>query len=154
LILGDIASNPLDLSTADGRPSTALAARDRLARMVGADRDGFSTADALAFAQAAEDCLMDRLAQAAERACSSTIGRPAAAVIAGSGDFLARRLANRVIEPDGSVVSLKDAWGAVASSAGCAYALVQLATERFGGEAAGAGTRLPPPGPLPENPRS
>jgi hypothetical protein len=75
---------------------------------------------------------MDRLAQAAERSCRPTIGRPAAAVIAGSGDFLARRLARRVIEPDGPIVSLKEAWGAVASSAGCAFALVQLAAERFG----------------------
>jgi probable H4MPT-linked C1 transfer pathway protein len=132
LILGDIESSPLDRSTADGRPSTAEAARDRLARMVGTDRDGFSAADALAFAQAADACLLDRLARAAERACAPTIGRPAAAVIAGSGDFLARRLAQRVIEPGGPIINLKDAWGAGASAAGCATALVHLAAERFG----------------------
>ena len=34
LTLGDIESNPTDLSTADGRPATVEAARDRLARMV------------------------------------------------------------------------------------------------------------------------
>jgi probable H4MPT-linked C1 transfer pathway protein len=132
LTLGDIESNPSDLSTADGRPSTAEAARDRLARMVGADRDGFTAEDALAFARAADSCLMDRLAQAAERSCRPAIGRPAAAVVAGSGDFLARRLARRVIEPGGPIVSVKEAWGTVASSAGCAFALVQLAAERFG----------------------
>jgi probable H4MPT-linked C1 transfer pathway protein len=138
LTLGEIPSDPIDISPADGRPATADAAVDRLARMVGADRDGFSTADALAFAQAADACLMDRLAQVAERACRSTIGRPTAAVVAGSGDFLARRLARRVIEPRGPVVSLKEAWGAVASSAGCAYALVHLASERFGSDGDGA----------------
>ena len=131
LTLGDIASNPIDLSTADGRPATAEAARDRLARMVGADRDGFSADDALAFAQAADRCLIDRLVRAAERACRATIGRPAAAVIAGSGDFLARRLARRLHRAGGPVISLKEAWGPVASSAGCAYALVQLASERL-----------------------
>ena len=68
LTLGDIESNPSDLSTADGRPATVEAARDRLARMVGADRDGFSADDALAFAQAADECLIDRLVLAAERA--------------------------------------------------------------------------------------
>jgi probable H4MPT-linked C1 transfer pathway protein len=151
LTLGDIASNPLDLSTADGRPSTADAARDRLARMVGADRDGFRVDDALAFAQAADVCLMDRLARAAERACHPTIGRPAAAVIAGSGDFLARRLAERIIEPGGPIVSLKAAWGAVASSAGCAFALVQLAAERFGPD--GPGPRYSPHGLLLETKR-
>jgi probable H4MPT-linked C1 transfer pathway protein len=129
LTLGDIPSDPLDLSTADGRPSTADAARDRLARMIGADRDGFSCDDAVGFAQAADACLSDRLEHAAGRACRPTIGRPTAAVIAGSGDFLARRLASRVIGPDGPIISLKEAWGERASAAGCAFALVRLASE-------------------------
>jgi probable H4MPT-linked C1 transfer pathway protein len=131
LTLGDIAGNPGDLATADGRPATVDAARDRLARMVGADRDGFREDDARALAQAAEDCLIDRLVRAAERAAGPTIGRPAAAVVAGSGEFLARRLATRIIEPNGPIIGLNEAWGAVASSAGCAYALVKLAVERF-----------------------
>jgi (4-(4-[2-(gamma-L-glutamylamino)ethyl]phenoxymethyl)furan-2-yl)methanamine synthase len=131
LILGDIVSNPLDLSTADGRPATAEAARDRLARMIGADRESFSSADAREFAMAADRCLTDRLARAAERACQGTIGRPAAAIVAGSGEFLAARVARCVIEPDGPVISLNDAWGQVASAAGCAYAVVQLAAEHL-----------------------
>jgi (4-(4-[2-(gamma-L-glutamylamino)ethyl]phenoxymethyl)furan-2-yl)methanamine synthase len=131
LILGDIESNPLDLSTADGRPATPEAARDRLARMIGADRDSFSVDDAYAFARAADSCLMQRLTRAAERACQATIGRPAAAVIAGSGDFLARRLARCLIGPDGPMFRLDEAWGPVASAAGCAFALVQLASERI-----------------------
>ena len=36
-----------------------------------------------------------------------------------------------VIEPGGSSLSLKEAWGSSASSAGCAHALVELAKERF-----------------------
>jgi len=131
LTLGDIESNPADLDTADGRPATAQAARDRLARMVCADRDGLSADDVFAFAQAADLCLMNRLTQAAHRVCERTIDRPSTAVIAGSGDFLARRLALRVIEPDGQIISLKEAWGTLASQAGCAYALVALASERF-----------------------
>ena len=66
-----------------------------------------------------------------ERACHATIGRPTTAVIAGSGDFLALRLARRLIGPDRPLVSLKKAWGEIASSAGCAFALVQLASEQF-----------------------
>jgi (4-(4-[2-(gamma-L-glutamylamino)ethyl]phenoxymethyl)furan-2-yl)methanamine synthase len=131
LILGEIESNPLDLSTADGRPATPEAARDRLARMIGADRDSFSEEDAYAFAQAADSCLRERLARAAEGACRTTIGMPATAVIAGSGDFLARRLARRLVGPGGSLIRLEEAWGPVASAAGCAYALVQLASERL-----------------------
>ncbi len=132
LILGEIASDPKDHSTADGRPATTYAARDRLARMVGADRDGFSSEDALAFAKAVDDCLLARLSAAAERACLSTVGRPQTAIVSGSGEFLARRLAERIIEPAGVILGLHEAWDPVSSSAGCAYALLVLAEERLG----------------------
>jgi probable H4MPT-linked C1 transfer pathway protein len=132
LILGDLAPDPIDHSTADGRPATASCALDRLARMVCADREGFSADDALALARDADLALLRRLQLAAERACQPTIGRPAAAVVAGSGEFLARRLAQQVIEPGGAIISLKEAWGAGASSAACAYALAVLASERLG----------------------
>ena len=131
LTLGDLAANPSDLSTADGRPATVEAARDRLARMVGADRDAFSDDDAHAFAKSADECLTQRLVLAAERASAATIGRPAVAVVAGSGEFLARRVARRIIETDGPIIGLRELWGTVASSAGCAFALVKLAAERF-----------------------
>ena len=110
--------------------------RDRLARMVGADRDSFSALDAIAFAQAADECLMARLCEAAHRACAATIGPPAAAVISGSGSFLAKRLAYRLVGLGGPVISLEEAWGAVASSAGCAFALVTLAAEILGVDSA------------------
>ncbi len=129
LTLGEVRSDPLDLSSADGRPATADAAVDRLARMIGSDRDGFSSEDAFAFAEAADHVLMARLEEAANRATGAAIGRPRHAVVAGSGEFLARRLAGRVFEPGGRVVSLEQAWGPVASSAACAHALVDLAEE-------------------------
>lgn len=129
LTLGEIRSDPKDLSPADGRPATADAAVDRLARMVGADRDGFTSGDAFAFAQAADESLTTRLVEAAARASAATVGRPRHAVVAGSGEFLARRVASRVLEPGGQVVSLSDAWGPVASHAACAHALVTLASE-------------------------
>ena len=110
LTLGNIESNPSDLSTADGRPATIEAARDRMARMVGADRDGFSTQDALEFCVAADRRLLDRLAQAARLAAVPTIGHVTAAVVAGSGEFLRRRLASDLLEPDGSIIGLKEAW--------------------------------------------
>jgi len=126
LTLGAIPPDPEDLATADGRPATPDAARDRLARMVGADRDGFGADDALAMARAADSALLDRLATAASRAA---VGRPRHAVVAGSGEALARRLAGRVLEPGGSIVSLSEAWGPVASDAACAHALAVLAVE-------------------------
>jgi probable H4MPT-linked C1 transfer pathway protein len=127
LTLGEIRSDSKDLSTADGRPSTADAAVDRMARMVGADRDGFTTEDAFAFAQSADEALLDRLEAASRRA---SLTRPAQVVISGSGEFLARRLAKRILEPDGTIVSVEESWGPIASSAACAYALVLLAAEQ------------------------
>ena len=133
LTLGEIDSDPKDLSTPDGRPATAEAARDRLARMVGADRDGFTADDAVAFARAADEALVQRLASAARRACRGAGVSPRAAVIAGAGESLARRLALKAIEPGGPVLSLREVWGPLASSAGCAFALLGLAREQFAG---------------------
>jgi probable H4MPT-linked C1 transfer pathway protein len=130
LTLGEIPADPKDLSTADGRPATQAAARNRLARMIGTDQDAFTADDALAFAHAADEALLARLEVAADRACRPTIGRPSSAVVAGSGEFLARRLAQRVVAPGGAIIGLNEAWGTVASSAGCAHALLVLASER------------------------
>jgi (4-(4-[2-(gamma-L-glutamylamino)ethyl]phenoxymethyl)furan-2-yl)methanamine synthase len=130
LTLDEIVSEPKNLSTADGRPATKAAALDRLARMLGTDRDTFTGGDALEFARAADEALLTRMAAAADRACRATIGRPGRAVVAGSGEFLARRLAHRLIEPGGTIIGLNAAWGTVASSAGCAHALLVLSRER------------------------
>jgi hypothetical protein len=75
--------------------------------------------------------LITRLAAAAKRAAQPSIENFASAVVAGSGEFLARRLAGRLVGRDGRVISLKESWGPVASSAGCASAVVRLAAQRF-----------------------
>ena len=55
LLLGELAEDPLSTATADGRPATRAAAHDRLARMICADREMFSEADALAAAGAVRE---------------------------------------------------------------------------------------------------
>jgi probable H4MPT-linked C1 transfer pathway protein len=126
LMLGDIGSDPSDLETADGRPATVENARDRLARMVCADREELSVDDALALARSAEDSLLRRLVRAAERSCRATIGSPRFAIVAGSGEFLARRVAVSLLGPDRPITSLAEAWGPAASEAACARALLEL----------------------------
>lgn len=130
LTLGDIPDAPADRDTADGRPATADAARDRLARMVGSDRDDISGADARALARAADAALLGRLAAAAQRACGPLGGAPEVVITSGSGEFLARRLAG-VVAPGAEVVSLETLWGPAASAAACARALIELASERL-----------------------
>jgi probable H4MPT-linked C1 transfer pathway protein len=139
LTLEEIASDPKDLSTADGRPATRAAARDRLSRMIGTDRDAFTAEDALGLARAADEVLLARLEASALRACEATVGRPRAAVVAGSGEFLARRLALRLLDPGATILGLNEAWGPVASSAGCAHALLVLAGERERGASVAVG---------------
>lgn len=133
LTLGFIPPEPNNHDTADGRARTVDAARDRMARMVCADRDGFSADDARALALAADEALLARLEAAARRATKG-IGPPRAAVISGSGDFLARRLADRLLAADGVTIELRQAWGQAASSAGCAHALLELAREHDAAE--------------------
>jgi uncharacterized hydantoinase/oxoprolinase family protein len=121
--------DPTDLATADGRPATVEAARGRLARMVGADSEGFSQDDARELAGSADALLLDRLEAAARRACS-VIGPLATIVTCGSGSSLARRVGLRMVESDRSIISLADAWGPAAAAAGCAHALLALVQEK------------------------
>lgn len=130
VLLGDIPPDPFDRETADGHPRTTSACVARLARMVGSDADGFTHDDAVALARAADDALMARLVVSGGNACAGAgIERPRVAIVSGSGALLARRLAERLVPPPGTIRPLADAWGPEASEAACAYALVQLATE-------------------------
>jgi len=131
LLLGDLAPDAADVSTADGRPSTPDAAHERLARMVGADRETCSRTDAEALARAADRILVDRLIEAARRASAATIGETKVAVVSGEGEFLARRVASALLGKEGVVHSLGSLWGQSASEAACAHALVELAAERW-----------------------
>ena len=117
--LGEVPEDPDDRSTADGRPVTLDASRDRLARMIGADREGFSATDAVRFADSVREAFLSRLAVAADRQGSR---RPAVVVVSGSGEFLARRFAARRLGAGGRLLSLSEEWGPAASDAACAWA--------------------------------
>lgn len=127
LTLGDRPEDPEDQSTADGRPATVSAARDRLARMVGADREGFSPADAIKLSESFRELFLARLVQAVEVARVRVNERPSVVVVSGSGEFFAAHLASRVIAPGGRVIRLSELWGPDASDAACAHALLEIA---------------------------
>ena len=55
LVLDQLAEDPANVQTADGRPATKAAARARLARMVAADGDEFNHRDAVTVAESAAD---------------------------------------------------------------------------------------------------
>ena len=126
LMLGDLAENFEDHETADGRPATRVAARARLARMIGADCDHFSWEDAVAFAEECQKSLLDRLACATHVMIETLSTKVTLAVLSGTGEFLARRLVERVFGGKLRVTRLSDIWGAPASEVGCARALLAL----------------------------
>jgi probable H4MPT-linked C1 transfer pathway protein len=128
LLRGAIDEDTTDTRTADVRPATRDAACARLARMVGADPEGFPCDDARDLAQALDEALLARLENAAARACEP-IGPPAVVVVAGSGRHVATRLAARLLPGGGRLVDLDTTWGPEASEAGCAHALILLVTD-------------------------
>jgi probable H4MPT-linked C1 transfer pathway protein len=127
LILDDLAEEPNSNNTADGRPATRAHARDRLARTICADRDAFSFDDALGLAEAASRHQLARLAAA----LSGVLGRmrlPKTIVVSGQGEFLARRLIERM-RITAHVVSLGQQLGAQLSRCAPAHALAVIARE-------------------------
>lgn len=130
LALGRIAENPADRSTADGRPATAEWARDRLARTIGADRSSFDQADAGELAEAVDAIALSRLSAAALGVVESLGEVPKTFIVSGSGAFLAERVVRRIASNDAEIVSLAELWGAAASAAACAHALILLEREQ------------------------
>jgi probable H4MPT-linked C1 transfer pathway protein len=130
LILGLIAENEADCDTADGRPATRAAALARLARMKCADVESITDVDLVHLARSVAN--KQRLdVQTALRAVRSRLpGDVARVVISGSGEFLAREALRNIVENSRvPVVSLTSEFGAKASEAACAYALMRIAEE-------------------------
>lgn len=125
LLLGGIPENAAACDTADGRPATRAAARARLARMLLADPDAFSMADALAAAEWCARVQARTVARALGRVSRSVGWRPAGIVLSGHGVCLARRALQ---ECGWSVetISLPERLGPEVSRAACAHAIALI----------------------------
>jgi uncharacterized hydantoinase/oxoprolinase family protein len=128
ILLGDIAEQPDAVWTADGRPLTREFARERLARMICADRTQFDSDDAWQASAFIRDAQLAKLAEALGRVIARSSHQPACSVTSGSGEFLARRLVQTNLR-GAETVSLADRLGATASSCAPAHALAVLAQE-------------------------
>lgn len=125
VLTGDAPARPEFRDTADGRPLGRQEAAARVLRMIGADLESHTVADALDLAEQFAGALLDRLAGALEQVLEQA-GRPREVVVSGSGEWLAARLCGRVL-PRAGVHALSEAIGEEASAAACAWALRELA---------------------------
>jgi (4-(4-[2-(gamma-L-glutamylamino)ethyl]phenoxymethyl)furan-2-yl)methanamine synthase len=152
LTLGFIREDPADCDTADGRPATRAHARSRLARMLGGDAETIPEERIERLAQWAYQEQLDRIDRCVsvvwdrledipshtargsfmsrllgERSDEYARGTHVTYVVSGSGEFLARRVADARGNPDG--VSLGEQLGITVSACAPAYAVAVLATE-------------------------
>lgn len=129
LVLGFLPEQSETDYTADGRPATREAAADRLARMICADGEMLGVAELETMAEFVLGKQLDRLERAASLVAARLPRLPEQVVISGSGEFLARRLIER-LGWSCAVRSLSDELGPVLSQVAPAHALAVLAQEQ------------------------
>jgi probable H4MPT-linked C1 transfer pathway protein len=125
LLLGGVPEDAATSDTADGRPATRAAARTRLARMLLADPEAFSSADAVAAAEWCARAQARTVARAIDRVSRSVGWRPTSIVLSGHGTCLARRALAHLGWPV-ATISLPDLLGPDASRSACAHAIALI----------------------------
>jgi probable H4MPT-linked C1 transfer pathway protein len=128
LLLEDIAESASHTHTADGRPATKAAARQRIARMIGSPEPQFHHRDAIEIARAVAEAQLQRLCRAVQQVLAVWDGAADVVILSGQGEFLARRVVQRV-GLKARLVSLTQHLGRSASIAAPAHALAALARQ-------------------------
>ena len=127
LILGKLPEDPADIDTADHKPATRAYARQRLGRMVAADREEFNHKDAVVLAQSVADAQASRLATAIMEV-QARQSSPEKIILSGHGEFLAVE-ALELAQITAPQFSLTKELGAAISRSAPAHALAVLARE-------------------------
>jgi hypothetical protein len=127
LVLGEIASDPSDNDTADGRPATPEHAHARLARMFCADLFSSTPEDRLGLARKVRQLQIADVCDRLKRICKRLPSLPDTVLLAGSGEFLARAVVQASTLKPSRLVSFAATLGQAISTAACAYAVAALA---------------------------
>lgn len=128
LLLGELSEEADNLDTADARPATREWARDRLARMICADRELFDDRDALLAAQTIQAAQVRQIAASLRTVRKEMPCALDAVVLSGQGEFLAQRVLKEV-GFTGQINSLSQILGPCISQVAPAHALAVLAGE-------------------------
>jgi probable H4MPT-linked C1 transfer pathway protein len=135
LVLGDVPEDASDCDTADGRPATRAAAHARLARMVCADAETTTEAERYQLAGDIQARQVGLLGEALAVVSACLPATPATFILAGSGEFLARKVLDLPSGEPVRCVSLAEHLGSEISHAACAHAVAVLAGEQGDGGA-------------------
>lgn len=134
IVLGLLPEEPENRDTADGRPATRGFSLARLARMLGADRETITEYGITHFALRVDGQIQERLRTAARAAYFDSQKPPElrTVIVAGVGEFLARRVVERLPELSAAerIVSLNAELGPQVSACAPAYAVAVLAAEK------------------------
>ena len=125
VVLGQLAEDPEDRNTADGRERTCRRAIERLGRTVGADRESFDSQDATLMARELTAAQVELIVSGLRKIDSNLGEAPHTAIVCGEGEGIVREAVDQVW-PGIETASLSAEIGAQASSAACAYSLVEL----------------------------
>lgn len=129
VLLDELEEDIQNCDTADGRPLTKKNAHARLARSICADTTMFSMADAYRAATVLHATQLELLVNAARRVLVAMTEAPTTIVLSGHGEFLGRKLLER-LQLETSIVSLTSELGPAVSRSACAHALAVMASER------------------------
>ena len=126
LLLDELAEEPGNRDTADGRSRTKTNAHARLARSICADTTMFSMADAQHAAASIHEAQLELLTLAGRRVIDGLAAAPTAVVLSGHGEFLGRRLLER-LNLSCEAISLAAELGPKVSRSASAHALAVIA---------------------------
>jgi hypothetical protein len=130
LALGDLREEPDDKDTADGRPATRAAARDRLARCLCCDATEVDDADMQEMARAIAAAQRHQIVRGLETVLAAQRRVPERLLLSGAGTFLAQQTVAEISAFAGTErIKLADRFGPQVAEAACAFALAQLARE-------------------------
>ena len=118
LALGEIAENPLDMATANGKPATIAHAADRLSRFLCCDLTEVSSTELRVVAEHVAAKQLRRLTHAAEWVASRLPSPCDTVLISGSGVFLSRKVAVSTARLNSAkIISLPELFGPNAADA-------------------------------------
>ncbi|MBD3675966.1 MAG: H4MPT-linked C1 transfer pathway protein [Planctomycetaceae bacterium] len=132
LWLGDTHEDASDTSTADGRPATREATRDRLCRLICADRHEVTDDDLTNVCLFLKDVQKKRITGSIDRVRGRMVGDCDQVILSGSGSFLAEEIFSQHAKfSSATLQSLSSIVSPAAAESACAVALTRLAEERL-----------------------